>query len=256
MTVWMWIGAGVAAWLALAVLLAAAARVSPREGDPLAGLVLLLLRAYARFWQRLEVVGREHLAAVARSEGGTLIVANHTAGVDPVLLQAACPFEIRFIMAEDMRVGWMEPIWRYARAIFVERERSGNGGGGRGGAGFREALRHVKGGGVVGVFPEGRIEREPGRVKPFKGGAGMLASVTRARVLLVGIEGTPRAETAWGSLWRRGRARVTVLPATSAAELTGERRAEPEEAAEAMRRRLAEAMGWGLVEDEAAEEGG
>ncbi len=255
MSVWVWIGAGVAAWLGLGVLLGVAARVSPRQEDPFAGLVLLLLRAYARWWQRMEVVGREHLEAVAKSEGGTLIVANHTAGVDPVLLQAACPFEIRFIMAEDMRVEWMEPIWRYARAIFVERDRSRDGGG-RGGGGFREALRHLKSGGVVGVFPEGRIEREPGRVKPFKGGAGMLASVTRARVMLVGIEGTPRAETAWGSLWRRGRARLTFLAATSAQDLTGERRAEPEETAEAMRRRLAEAMGWTLVDDEADENGG
>ncbi len=158
-----------------------------------------------------------------------LVVANHTAGIDPILIQAACGFEVSWMMAADMMVPQAGAVWRWTRVIRVERtgedgERRGNA------ASLREAVRRLQAGGVVGLFPEGRIERPRGVLLPFMPGVGLLVVMADKRlsstgappspvpqskgvpILPVVIEGTPDASTAWGSLWRRSRSTLRVLP--------------------------------------------
>jgi 1-acyl-sn-glycerol-3-phosphate acyltransferase len=133
------------------------------------------------------------------------VVANHSSGVDPLLMAAACPFEIRWIMAQDMRHPAGEWVWRWARVIFVNREAPSS-------AGTREAIQHLKDGGVIGVFPEGGIERPRGHVLPFLPGVGFLIRKTGAPVLPVVLEGTPDVDPAWHALRRRSRSVVTFMP--------------------------------------------
>ena len=144
------------------------------RADVRTALALVALRLNARLVHRLRVVGREHVPRTKRP-GPLIVVANHTSGVDPLLVQAVAPFEIRWIMAEDMRVPAMEPVWRWARIIFVDRLMSRT-------SGVREAVEHLRAGGVVGVFPEGHLERPPHRVLPFLPGVGMLIARTGAPV--------------------------------------------------------------------------
>jgi 1-acyl-sn-glycerol-3-phosphate acyltransferase len=139
-----------------------------------------------------------------RVAGPLVVVANHTAGVDPVLLQAVVPFEIRWLMALDMRHPTGEWLWQLTRIIFVSRAAPSP-------AGTREAIQHLRGGGVLGVFPEGGIERPRGTVKPFLPGVGFLIRRTGVPVLPVVIEGTPNTRAAWTSLLRCSRATLTFM---------------------------------------------
>ena len=158
--------------------------------------------------RQLRVSGVEHVPAPGRAgaaPGALIVVANHTAGVDPLLIQAALPYEVRWIMAQDMRVAAMEGFWTYARIIFIDRQK-------RDSRGLREALRHLKQGGVIGVFPEGHIERPARELLPFEEGIGFLIERSGAPVLPVVIEGTPEVDPAWASLVRPSRSKLRFLP--------------------------------------------
>jgi 1-acyl-sn-glycerol-3-phosphate acyltransferase len=225
---------------------------TPRE-DPLIGLAYRTIQLYARLFHRLHVEGREHIPT-ARYPGSLIVVCNHTAGVDPLLVQAACPFEIRWMMGTDMMVERYEWFWRWAGIISVDRT-------GRDSSGTKEAIRHVRSGGVLGVFPEGAIERPPRHILPFHPGVGLIIARTGASVLPVIVEGTPppAAGGAWTSLYRRGHAKVTFGPVMEvgsmqpepergpgppAAADEGALRLGPEETAQRLQDWYLKATGW------------
>lgn len=179
---------------------------NPRN-DAVYGLGLAFARLYVRLFHGLRVRGK----VPTRAEGrGLVVVVNHTAGVDPVLVQAACPFEIRWMMGRDMMIQSLDWWWEWLEIIPVERGEPGKPGNDAGAA--KEAIRHLRAGGTVGVFPEGGIERPPRTLKPFAPGIGLLVRMTKARVLPVIIEGTPVTDSAWGSLTIPSRSRITLLP--------------------------------------------
>lgn len=185
-----------AAWLSRILL------VNPRA-DVEAGVIWHAARLYARVFHRMRLIGVENLPR--GRTGPLIIIANHTAGVDPALIQAACPFEIRWMMDADMRHPAGEFLWQFLRIIFVEH-------GGRELASAREAIRHLEAGGVLGIFPEGGIERPARTILPFLGGIGLIVRKTGAPVLPFIIDGTPIAEPAWATLYRFSHARLRVMP--------------------------------------------
>ncbi len=205
-----WVVLGILSWLVLAVLGAVAPR-RHRGGDLGAALVYGLASVYVRLIQRVRYEGLEH---VPEGTGPLVVVANHTAGVDPVLVQCGVSFEIRWMMARDMMTPALAEMWAFARVIPVDRPGIGAGAerAGGDGAAARIAIAELRRGGVVGVFPEGRIARPRGTIVPMQPGMGLLVSRTGARVLQAVITGTPDAPSAGASFFRRGRAMVRFLP--------------------------------------------
>ncbi|MBY0113675.1 MAG: 1-acyl-sn-glycerol-3-phosphate acyltransferase [Phycisphaerales bacterium] len=188
----------VAVLAALATLSALLVR-NPRR-DPMVGLLVALMKLFARFIQRARYEGRTHIPR-SMHPGPLIVVSNHTAGADVPLIQAVCPFEIRWMMARSMQVEFLQWFWEWANVIGVDIS-------GRDSAALREAIRHVDSGGVLGIFPEAGLERPPGMVMPFQPGIGLLIKKTGAKVLPVVVDGTPQVDPAWASLWRMGNARV------------------------------------------------
>ncbi|MFG0286069.1 MAG: lysophospholipid acyltransferase family protein [Phycisphaerales bacterium JB039] len=231
-----WILLALAAWTLWAICCAWLTG-GPREGL-VGGLVWRSIQIYGRLVHNLRIEGR-HLIP-DRDAGPLVVVCNHTAGVDPVLIQAACPFEVRWMMALDMKTRRWGFVWDWARVIFVDRA-------GGDAVGARAAIRHLREGGVLGIFPEGRIERPQRRLLPFQPGVGMVIRRTGADALLVAVEGTPEMPTAWGSLWIASRARVRFLERVSYA---GTKLGAAEIAAD-LRRRFAARTGWETTDDAA-----
>ncbi len=190
--------------------------------DPVSGLAWWFIRGYTAWFHRCRYEGLQHVPRT-RNAGPLLLVVNHTAGVDPLLVQAACPFFVRWMMGRDMRTRHLADIWDWADIIDVDRK-------GRDTTSARQAIRVLKSGGIVGIFPEGRIERPRGHLLPFHPGVGLIVNAAAVPVLPVFICGTPHAHTAWGSLVRRGRAVVRFgpvmhLPRASAEDTTAAIRA-------------------------------
>lgn len=169
-------------------------------GEPQGGIVWRLFRIYSRVVHRLRVEGKGNIPR-QRDAGPLIVVCNHTAGVDPVLVQAVCRFKIRWMMAADMQLDHMAWLWEIGDVITVHR-------GQRDMKAAREAIRHLERGGVLGIFPEGGIERPPRRIMPFVPGVGLVIRKTGARVLPVLIDGTPQVDPAWASLWRTSKSVV------------------------------------------------
>lgn len=177
---------------------------NPRQ-DVVGGLLWHGARIYARLMHRVRIEGKEHIPPARDDAGPLIVVMNHTAGVDPVLVQAACRFHIRYVMAEDMRLKRFNDLWEWQRVIFVDRVA-------RSGHGAREAIRHLAEGGVLGIYPEGGLERPPCHLLPFEAGVGMLVRRGKARVLPVIISETPQVDPAWASLWTPSRSRLRFMP--------------------------------------------
>lgn len=223
-------------WAVLVVFSSAVQRGSMR-GDIETGLALCAMRLYARVFHGLRVRGKENIPR-GDSGGPLIVVSNHTAGVDPLLIQSVMSFEIRWVMAEDMRLSWLEEFWEWGGVIFVDRQKPSA-------RPVRTALAHLRAGGVLGLFPEAQIERPPRVLLPFHAGVGAFVRQTGARVLPVLVEGTPsRARSAWASLFIPSRAVVRVLPVI---DYEGTRR-PPAEIAEDLRRRYEEWTGWPTAE--------
>ncbi|MGQ0628808.1 MAG: lysophospholipid acyltransferase family protein [Phycisphaerales bacterium] len=184
------------------------------------GLVWLVGCLYARLVQRARFGGRDVLKGLRPGEG-LVVVANHTSGMDPILIQVGLrEREVRWVMTREMRVRALDPVWAYLDIIFVGTD------GARSGtselAAVKEMIRHVKRGGVLGIFPEGRIVRPRGTLHPFQPGVGSILARTGARVLPVFVRGTPETETAFSSLFRFGRAHIEYLPLIETRGKTGE----------------------------------
>lgn len=177
---------------------------NPR-GDFESGIAFWTGRAYVRLVHHRRVHGREHIPS-DRQPGAIIVVANHTAGIDPILIQTACPFAIRWLMASDMRAPSLEWFWKWQRIIFVGRDRADNG------VGLRTAIAHLKNDGAVGIFPEGGLERPPQQILPFSPGLGMMIRRSGARVLPVFVDGTPQVDPAWASLWKSSHSQITFGP--------------------------------------------
>jgi 1-acyl-sn-glycerol-3-phosphate acyltransferase len=144
----------------------------------------------SRLVYRFEVIGEEHLPA----QGAAILVANHVSFVDAVLLMAASPRPIRFIM--DHRIfavpvlGWM---FKLAKAIPIAPQKVDANIYDRA---FAEARRVLDEGDLLCIFPEGGITRD-GTLQPFKGGIMKILQTHPVPVVPVALHNL------WGSFFSR-----------------------------------------------------
>jgi len=116
--------------------------------------------------------------------GAGILVCNHTSSLDPVLLQAACPRVITWMMASEYNVFGLRWFLNAIEPIMVERS-------GRDMAATRAALRALKDGKLLGLFPEGRIETTH-ELLEFQTGIALLAQKSGAPVYPAYLDGSQR----------------------------------------------------------------
>jgi 1-acyl-sn-glycerol-3-phosphate acyltransferase len=134
------------------------------------------------------------------TEGAAVLVSNHVSFVDAVLLMAASPRPIRFVM--DHRIfkvpvlGW---LFKLAKAIPVAPQKEDPA---AYEAAFRESAKVLREGDLLGIFPEGGITRD-GTLQPFKGGIMKILDTAKADGVK-GVSVIPMALTdLWGSYFSR-----------------------------------------------------
>lgn len=149
----------------------------------------------SRLVYRYRVRGDQHIP----SAGPALLVANHVSFVDAVLLMAASPRPIRFIMdARIFRVPLLGWLFRLARCIPIAPQKDDPQTYQRA---FEQAAQVLRDGELLGLFPEGGITRD-GQLQPFKGGVMKILERAEADGLQVPV--VPMALTQlWGSFFSR-----------------------------------------------------
>jgi 1-acyl-sn-glycerol-3-phosphate acyltransferase len=137
--------------------------------------------------------------------GPAILVCNHTSGLDPLFIQACLPRLVIWMMAREYYdIKLLRWVYRTIEAIPVERS-------GRDMAATRSALRALKNGRVLGIFPEGRIPDTPGML-PFQTGVALMAIKARVPVYPVYIDGTQRGKEMREAFSSPNHARVTFGP--------------------------------------------
>ena len=129
--------------------------------------------------------GRENIPDNA--SGTFLIAANHQTYIDPVWICLPMRRRLRF-MAFDRAFEWriIGPLITYLGAFPVSMEARGTV------RAIKEALRAVRGGAILTVFPEGAREFENGQMLPFKTGAVRIALQAGVPILPVTVSGGHR----------------------------------------------------------------
>jgi 1-acyl-sn-glycerol-3-phosphate acyltransferase len=149
----------------------------------------------SRFVYRFQVQGDEHIPTT----GAAVLACNHVSFVDAVLLMAASPRPIRFLM--DHRIfrvpvlGW---LFRLAKAIPIAPQKEDPA---AYEAAFRAAAQVLREGDLLGIFPEGGITRD-GTLQPFRGGIAKILQQAQADGVAVSV--VPMGLTnLWGSFFSR-----------------------------------------------------
>lgn len=150
------------------------------------------------------------------SSGGLVVVSNHVAWIDPVILGALFPRPLIFMAKQELwriaPVGWV--VDRYG-AFPVRRGEADRGA-------IRRGLDILDAGGALGIFPEGTRSRTGALREPHPG-ASLLALRSEAAILPVAIRGS---EDLRGSAWLR---RVADIDITFGAPFRIERRSAGKE---------------------------
>ncbi|QDT13984.1 lysophospholipid acyltransferase family protein [Alienimonas californiensis] len=179
------------------------------------------------------------------SPTAALIVANHRGPGDPMLLwsrHADAPEQIRpiaFLMARELydvpRLKWF-----YDALDTIPVTRSG-----RDMKAVKVALKRLKDGGLVGLFPEGGINHNPDRLRPATPGAAFLALATDAPVFPVGLRNVPRGKNIYTALLKPARAEIHYGEPVDLSDLRGQKKtpAVLAEATERIMRRVADLAG-------------
>ena len=130
-----------------------------------------------------------------------LLVCNHTSGLDPHLIQSPCRRLITWMMAKEYYDLWfLKPVFEQLGVIPVTRS-------GRDTSATRAAMRALKNGQLVGLFPEGRIENSRDFL-PFQTGVALMAMKTGVPVYPAFLDGTQRNTSMLAALLRPQRARI------------------------------------------------
>jgi 1-acyl-sn-glycerol-3-phosphate acyltransferase len=173
-----------------------------------AGYIFLLVPEYlmrfvafvlTRIVYRFQVRGDEHIPTT----GAALLVSNHVSFVDPVLLMAASPRPIRFIMDHEIfRIPVLGWFFRLAKAIPIAPQKVD--------AqiyeqAFARAKQVLDDGDLLCIFPEGAITRD-GELAEFKGGVMRLLATNPVPVVPIALQNL------WGSFFSRLGGRAMSRP--------------------------------------------
>jgi 1-acyl-sn-glycerol-3-phosphate acyltransferase len=152
-----------------------------REEDVVCGVLRAMNVCFSRIYHHLTVA----TPCTLPRRGPAILVCNHISALDPVLIQAASPRLIRWMMAGEY---YSQPSLRWlldlVGTIPVERT-------GRDLAATRAALRALEMGYVLGVFPEGKIETSQ-ELLPFQNGLVLLGAKSQAPICPAYIDGSQR----------------------------------------------------------------
>lgn len=137
---------------------------------------------------------------------GAVIVCNHISGIDPLLIQLATGRKVHWMVARE----YVENLfmrWALTTVGSIPVNR-----GGIDTAATKHAIRICQQGGLVGLFPEGRINRTPEQtlLLPGRPGSAFVALKARVPVIPCYVIGAPYGGSALSSFFMPAKAHVVV----------------------------------------------
>lgn len=158
----------------------------------------LLAKFYARIVWRARIEGTFPIGA----GDGAVVICNHRSSIDPFFIQISARRVIHWMVAREYcEHPVFGPLLRIAEVIPVNR-------GGVDTTSTKAAIRRVAAGGMVGMLPEGRINKTDQFMGPVRPGAVIVALKARAPVVPCYIENAPFRGAVWSPFLMRAKTRV------------------------------------------------
>jgi 1-acyl-sn-glycerol-3-phosphate acyltransferase len=165
-------------------------------------------------WLLIHVIYRLRVKNIERipEHGPALLICNHVSFVDPIVISAACPRPIRFIMeASIFRIPVLNLVFRGMKAIPVAPQKQDPEVYERA---FEVVAKELRAGQLVCIFPEGHLTKD-GEIAEFR--AGMLRILKETPVPVIPLA----LSNLWGSMFSRFAASVWQrLPRRYLAKIT------------------------------------
>lgn len=156
---------------------------------------------YVSLFYRVRIEGVEDNVP---DEGPAVLVCNHVSYMDPLVISAAVPRPIRFVMYYKIfRIPGMNWVFRAHRAIPIAGAKEDPA---VMEAAFAEVQAALEAGELVCIFPEGALTKD-GRIAPFKGGIERILAAKPVPVVPMALTGL------WDSMWSKRDSRLGRLRA-------------------------------------------
>jgi len=140
---------------------------------------LFVLRMINRIYCRSTVIGKEHIPA----KGGYILACNHISNLDPFIIGVTTLRQLNFMAKEEMfrsKIGSF--YWHQVGAFPIKRDEADF-------RAIREAIRRLKRGKLLVMFPEG-TRGTAQRAKKINPGVGLLVQKAGVPVIPIHLKGT------------------------------------------------------------------
>ena len=138
---------------------------------------------YCKIVYKAKIIGKENIP----KEGSLIFCGNHRTYLDPPLIVVTSSRKMRFIAKEELKSNLLFSFLIFAYdGIYVKRDSKDIGP-------LKEAMKTLKSGGCIGIFPEGTrngMEKNEGKLK---NGAAYMSLKTGAKIIPIGITGGTKA---------------------------------------------------------------
>ncbi len=169
-------------------------------GSPAVNRIAGFIRWFSCRYHRLDPT----LSLPIPPQGPAIVAANHVSGLDPFLLIAASPRPLHFLIAREeyQRFG-LNWLFRAGGCIPVERS-------GKPEHALRAAVRRLKAGDVIAVFPHGKIHLDTDPPRVLKRGVTSLSRLASCAIYPVRIDGVRGVGHTILSVLLRSRVRLNI----------------------------------------------
>jgi 1-acyl-sn-glycerol-3-phosphate acyltransferase len=135
---------------------------------------------------------------------GAVIIGNHRSSIDPFFVQMCADRPTHWMVAKEYCT---LPIvsWFLRRCEVIPTNRAGVDT-----AATKAAIRFASNGEIVGMFPEGRLNKTDQFMLPCRAGAILVALRAKVPVIPCYIEGSPRGESVATPFWTPARVRLRL----------------------------------------------
>lgn len=140
-----------------------------------------LCAVFIKTFNRLEAKGLENIP----KEGAFIVASNHVSFLDPVAVGVACPRPLDFIARADLFKGLFAWLLPKIGVVPIRRNSADT-------SALKEAMRRLRKGRALAIFPEGARAPEPEAAKP-QAGIGFLAAKLQVPVIPAFVRGTSEA---------------------------------------------------------------
>lgn len=143
-------------------------------------IVVFIIYLFLKIFRRLKIEGKERIP----KEGSVIFACNHISNLDPFALAASTIKPMGFFAKKELFFFPLGPFIRWFGAFPVDRQ-------GNATSAIRGALKILKSGRSLVIFPEGTRNRNDKKLLPGKKGVSLIAKKAQVPVVPVAVQGTP-----------------------------------------------------------------